>query len=323
MRPRTVAIERDAADTPLARRLRALPDVEIHEVERWRPQGIGLENLRAAEVKSTLVVKRFHPIRFEYIDDLGDCLFHLARGCPLHCAYCSLTYRVPARPYIEVFANVDEILAALDRLREEMARPLRFIIGDYSDVLAVEPWTGSLRQVIAHFAAHHQGRSRLEFLTKSDAIAPLLEVDPAGTTWCGYSISARTVEAGLERGVAPVETRLACLRKAVDAGYHPLVNIAPVLHYPGWREEHAALLDDLATALRASPRFDERTLRVECEAHWQKAMEFPILERMYPGADLGLLRLGKEERPGVEGTAVFVYSDEAYAEMSGFFAEEI
>lgn len=327
-RPRAVIVEEEALEWPLGREISArwqAEGVEHRVVERWRPEVLPVEALRgrAAEVKSTLVLRVLRPVSLELFEDLGDVVFHLARGCPTHCQYCSLTFKIPQKPYIEVFANLEEILAALDEFRAAKDRPLRFVVGDYSDVVELEPATGLLTRVVQHFAAHHQGRSRLEFLTKSPWIDSLLAVDPRGTTSIGYSLNPERVGGVLELATAPLSQRLQCLRRALDAGYDALVNIAPVFYYPGWQDDYLSLLDRLESALKGSPRFREERLRVECEAHWQKDGEYALLSSLYPGADHSLLRAGKVRAPAPDGSALWVYPPEVYAEFTGFFDREL
>jgi spore photoproduct lyase len=68
-----------------------------------------------AEAKSTLAVVTAPPskLRLSPIAPSADWRVDLAEGCPAHCAYCYLAGSLKGPPITRVYANMDEITAAL------------------------------------------------------------------------------------------------------------------------------------------------------------------------------------------------------------------
>lgn len=319
-RPGAVFIEAEAEGSPLALRL-ASQFADVRHVERYVPVRYGADDPRGARsLKSDLVVRRQPRIFLEHFGNDQDVSFDLAWGCPLHCSYCTLLHRLPRHPYIAVYSNVEEILAAVDRFVEGATDPV-LIVGDTTDCLALEPLTGSLRQVIEHFG-RLGGRARLEFLTKSGEVGSILDADHRGFTSVGYSLNTPRVIAAVEHATAPLATRLEGLRSALEAGYSLFVDVAPMFAYPGWQDEYRDLLFELHRALTGSSCYDPSRLRLEAEVHWQKESEWPLNRRLYPRSDFGLLTASKEEVEFAEGR-LSRYPLALHAEMEGLFHEEV
>lgn len=313
-RPARVFIEAEAEGSPLALRVASLfPGAE--RVERYVPAPV--EGRGPRSLKADLVVRRQRRIFLEHFGNDQDVSFDLAWGCPLHCSYCTLLHRLPRHPFIAVYSNVDEILTAVDRFVETATDPV-LIVGDTTDCLALEPLTGSLRQVIEHFG-RLGGRARLEFLTKSGEVGSILDADHRGHTSVGFSVNTPRVIAAVEHATAPLDERLAGMRAALDAGYSLFVDVAPMFAYPGWQDEYRELLRQLRGAVAG---VDPSRLRLEAEVHWQKESEWPLNRRLYPHSDHALLAGGKEEVQFAEGR-LSRYPLALHAEMEGLFLEEV
>lgn len=246
-----------------------------------------------------VVRRRQDPVRLNREGD--QVLFHLARGCPLRCRFCSLLWTVPRRPHVEAFTNVEEILEAVAGAAEP---GLRFVVGEATDALALEPELGSLSRAVLFFAERLAGVCTLEFLTRSAAVEPLLRLDPRGAVWFGSSLTPPSVASRWEPSAAPVADRLRALKRMTEAGYLPLVSLAPVFPWPGWEREYASLLD----ALPVEP------LRVEVEGYWQKEMEYAVMES-----------LGWDPSPLREGTVAHgpFRIPARHAEIRGFLEPEL
>lgn len=228
----------------------------------------------------TMVVRRQQPVRLDVEGDQG--LFHLARGCPLGCRFCSLLYLWRRRPFTELYSNREEIL---DRVAEAArAHPeVRFVVGEATDMLAHPLLTEALLEAVDRLAGH----AKLEFLTRRAEIDPLLRRDPKGTVTVGVSLTTAT---HLEPGASSPEERVRALRRAQEHGYGTLLNLAPL--FPG--EPLGPVLDLVERHLQPD--------RIECEAHWQKSVEFEVMEALgWPTDDL---KRGRQERQGLWTTSL-------------------
>lgn len=242
--PMRLLITRDALQDPLGQRLAAQGEVTAELPT----------DLQGAF--DTIVVRRQQPVRLELEGDQG--LFHLARGCPLACRFCSLLYLYRRRPYVELYSNREEILATVAEAATRHPQT-RFIVGEATDMLAHPLLTEALLDAVDRLAGH----ARLEFLTRRAEVDPLLARDPRGTVTFGISLTTRTE---LEPGASPPAERIRALARAQTHGYGTLLNLAPL--FPG---------DDLRPLLDL---VDVQPDRIECEAHWQKSVEFEVMEAL-------------------------------------------
>lgn len=321
-RPRRLVVEEAVAATPLAGRLEerlgADPAVQVERVERFVPEP--LSTARAA--KSTLVVTRAAIPRLERYTYCRDFSFHLAAGCPLHCSYCTLLYHLPRRPYLKAYANTDEILAAVERWVDRSPDPVTvMVVGDNTDVLALEPLLGTLFETIEFFGRRLRGRARLEFLSKAPEVECILSADHRGATSVGYSLNTPRVIRAVEHATASLEERLAALRRALAAGYHIFLNFAPLFPYPGWEEEYGELLERCRDELGSAEGFSEEKVRLECELHWQKEEEVELVRRLYPHTDHRLLWQDKERYVFEDGSVLLRAPEATWRQVRDFFEE--
>ena len=295
--PRRVLITASAREYPhgqrIAARCRAL-GVEVIELTGDRLLGLSDADPREAyrRAKSTLAVVVAPPSqrRLEPIPPSADWRMDLARGCPAHCQYCYLAGSLPGAPVTRVFANLDEILAAVPAhegsgtiTSQQAARAgegTTFEASCYTDPLGLEHLTGSLGAAIAFFG--QRSGSALRFTTKFDGVEPLLGLAHGGRTRARFSVNASAVER-LEGGTARVDARLSALARMARAGYPVGLTIAPIMPTDGWREEYSALLEAAAAAVACVGDVD---LTVELITHRFTANSKRVLTGWYPNSPL-------------------------------------
>ncbi|TCP36014.1 spore photoproduct lyase family protein [Sphingomonas sp. BK235] len=283
-----------------------------------------------AAAKATLAVTVAPPSkrRLQPIAPSADWRVDLAEGCPAHCSYCYLAGSLAGPPITRVYANLEEILAALpdhlgrgtvtSRQRARASEGTTFEASCYTDPLALEPLTGSLSAAIAWFG-RWEAAAQLRFTTKFADVAALLALDHGGRTRMRASINPAAF-ARFEGGTAPVAARLAGLRRMADAGYPVGLTIAPIIAAPGWQDAYGALIDDAAAALAGARGLD---LTVELITHRYTTTSRAVLERWYPGSSLdmsGQDRATKRTRFGGEKQ---VYDEATMRALRGFFATRI
>lgn len=76
--------------------------------------------------------------------------------CPYGCHYCYLagTPGVRFSPAVKIFLNLPEILTEVDRIANQLGRPMAFYLGKLQDGLALDPLSGYSRKMIPFFARH-------------------------------------------------------------------------------------------------------------------------------------------------------------------------
>lgn len=321
-RPKRVLFTPDALGQPFGQRLlermRSL-DLDITLLGSNRLTGLRGKDERETYrlAKGTLAVVNAPPslLELQPIPPSADWQFHLAKGCPAHCQYCYLAGSLAGPPVTRVYANLPEILGALTRY-ERPGQVTTFEVSCYTDPLALEHLTGSLTECVRYFGTREG--AQLRFVSKFDAVAPLLELPHGGRTQARASVNASPVSTRLEGGVAPVSARLDGLRQLAAAGYPVGVVVAPIMLIDGWREHYGALLDDVARSVG-----DVRELTFELITHRFTPGSKDVLLDWYPNTALEMIEETRAVKRNKFGGLKYVYVKETMTELRGFFETEL
>lgn len=283
-------------------------------------------NRAYVDAKATLALVVAPPSkrRLQPIAPSADWRVDLAEGCPAHCSYCYLAGSLKGPPITRVYANLDEILAALPdylgqgTITSHSAARARegttFEASCYTDPLALEPLTGALSATIAHFGRWNAD-AQLRFTSKFADVTPLLALDHQRRTRMRASINPRAF-ARFEGGTAPVAARLQALRRMADAGYPVGLTIAPIIAAPGWEEAYAALIDEAATALAGAATLD---LTIELITHRFNPGSKAVLDSWYPGSGLDMSDRHRVIKRTKFGTEKSVYDRDTMRALRHFF----
>lgn len=283
-----------------------------------------------AEAKATLAIVVAPPSKrkLQPIAPSADWRVDLAEGCPAHCGYCYLAGSLKGPPITRAYANLDEILGELpahlgqgritSRSTARMHEGTTFEASCYTDPLALERLTGSLSAAIAWFGAWGAD-AQLRFTTKFADVGPLLALDHKGRTRMRASINPRAF-ARFEGGTAPVAERLRALAAMARAGYPIGLTIAPIIAAEGWEQAYAALIDDAAAILGASPGLD---LTVELITHRYTAGSKAVLDSWYPGSALDMSGDNRTTKRTKFGTEKQVYDADTMRALRRFFERRI
>jgi spore photoproduct lyase len=259
--------------------------------------------------------------KLQPIPPSADWQFHLATGCPAHCQYCYLAGSLQGPPVVRVFANLPAILEATTAYRRPDA-VTTFEASCYTDPLALEHLTGSLSACISFFGA--QQGAALRWVSKFDAVEPLLDLPHNGRTRCRISVNAEPVSRRLEGGAAPLDARLAALRRlalprAAGGGGYPVgLVIAPIMPIPDWQRHYAELLDRAAAALDFPC-----DLSVELITHRFTPTSKEVLQGWYPNSSLEMDEAGRSLKWGKHGARKYVYPAPTMRELRAFFEREL
>ena len=282
-----------------------------------------------ANAKQTMAVVTAPPSAFKLqpIPPSADWQFHLAEGCPAHCQYCYLASSLTGPPVIRVFANLPAIL---DNTRHYIGQkkvskseePTTFEVSCYTDPLSLEHLTGSLSECIRYFGERPD--QRLRWVSKFNAVEPLLSINHTGNTRCRASINAEAVSKGFEGGTASVEGRLQALRqlalpKSKGGGGYPVgLVIAPIMAFEGWQQGYTRLFEQISAALDF-----ECDLTFELITHRFTAKSKEVLNEWYPKSSLDMGMDIRTTKRNKFGGIKYVYNKETTLALRGFFEEKI
>jgi spore photoproduct lyase len=334
-RPAQVYFEPSALDHPLGRELYGRFESEglplrftsSHNRVTGLPGATPPEAYRHA--RRTLVVGVKRDLDFETCRPSADFSLVLATGCPATCEYCYLQTTLGRRPYVRVYVNVDQILAAAGRvIATRLPALTTFEAASTADPLALEHLTGSLRRAVEFFGQQEHGR--LRFVTKFAAVEPLLGADHRRHTRVRFTLNAAPVRR-FEHQTAPLSDRLAAARRLLEDGYPIGFILAPLMLFEGWQESYEGLLDEAAAALglvpgpAGGPVDDPTTHPLTFELiqyRFTAASKRVILER-FPATRLDLEEEGRRYKPGKYGRGKWVYAPDQADELRGFLTTAI
>jgi spore photoproduct lyase len=117
-------------------------------------------------------------------------------------------------------------------------------LGELCDPLAVEDVTGFAEELIP-FAAQETYKTKLLFLTKSDKVDSLLNLEHRGQSIMSFSINTDKVYQQLEHRTASPEGRLMAAKKLQHSGYEIRLRIDPVILYSTWKKDYANLVEKI------------------------------------------------------------------------------
>ncbi|HVO91753.1 MAG TPA: hypothetical protein VMT22_02880 [Terriglobales bacterium] len=248
-KPEEVIVERGSETSPIYRNLvRALPDVPFHMAKGDTLFRGAISGVRFAAAKRKLYLTKYNGEFFKKCPGsegqvcCNYFVINFASNCPMDCSYCYLQDYLANNPELRVFSNVDDLIAEADRtLSRHRGVFFRIGTGEITDSLALEPYTGMVREIIPYFA--EQPNVLLELKTKSDCVDSLLDLDPKERVVAAWSMNPQTVIDADECGTASLGQRLSAAYRCQEAGYRLGFHFDPIIEYQGWEADYREMID--------------------------------------------------------------------------------
>lgn len=165
-----------------------------------------------------------------------------AYGCPFDCAWCYLkgTFRFRPEGPSPVVKPYDKTQRHVEEFLEEVKEPEILNTGEIADSLMNEKGKAPFSKLIIPLF-QKQSHHKVLFLTKSQNVKNLLEMEPHSQAIISFSLNAIPVAERWER--APhVLKRIDAARKVFDAGYEVRLRIDPMVPVENWQEHYLRLL---------------------------------------------------------------------------------
>jgi spore photoproduct lyase len=251
--PEKVIVERGSESSPIFRNLRRnLPQVAFEFLENVTvpsgsgstfgdPFGVAKRKLYLTKHKGEFLKKcpgSAGQVCCNYF------VINFASNCPMDCSYCYLQEYLADNSAFKVFSNVGDLIDEADRtLKKHRGVFFRIGTGEITDSLALEPYTGTVGEMIPYFA--EQPNVLLELKTKSDCVESLLNLDPKGRIVVAWSMNPQSVIDWDEHGTASFGERLNAARRCQEAGYRLGFHFDPMVEYPGWETDYQAMIEEI------------------------------------------------------------------------------
>jgi spore photoproduct lyase len=116
--------------------------------------------------------------------------------------------------------------------------------GEIADSLMSERYKSPFsRFIIPKF---QDTRHKILFLTKSDYVDNILELDGQKNTIMSFTVNAKDVAEKWEKRAPSPERRLIAAKKVADKGYEVRLRIDPIVPVYGWKSKYHDLIEDIA-----------------------------------------------------------------------------
>jgi spore photoproduct lyase len=214
----------------------------------------GIEKL-IAERGVLLLRDRVSPFIEQFQHPIGRCakFYKLTahNNCNFWCEYCYLYLTFRTQPISTHFMNYEKMFDEIEKFdKSPIPKSLRILnLGELGDPLAIDYITGFAKQIIQFMPEHAPG-TRLLFLTKSDCVDDILEIDHGGQSVISFSVNTNTVFQQLEHRTPSPESRLAAAAKVQEAGYEVRLRIDPIIFYSTWEKDYIELVNTIFNSVR-------------------------------------------------------------------------
>lgn len=214
----------------------------------------GIEKLMA-ERGILLLRDRVSPFIEQFQHPIGRCakFYKLTayNNCNFWCEYCYLYLTFRTQPISTHFMNYEKMFDEIEKFdRSDIPKPLKILnLGELGDPLAVDYITRFAGQIIPFMPDHAPG-TRLLFLTKSDCVDDILDINHGGQSVISFSVNTDTVFQQLEHRTPSPVSRLAAAAKVQKAGYEVRLRIDPIIYYSTWEKDYIELVDRIFQYVR-------------------------------------------------------------------------
>ncbi len=271
------------------------------------------------EGKKTLVVGTKKSLKFQSCKPSAHYQLPLVSGCMGQCEYCYLNTKLGDKPFVKIYANLDDILNQAQKYIDERLPDITIFEGAAtSDPIPVEPYTHSLEKAIKFFGSSKSGRFR--FVTKYNDVDSLLKLEHNGHTEIRFSINTSSVINKYEHFTASRDKRIEASIKAAQSGYPVGFLVAPIFIYPNWKEEYHDLLLELSSKLPENLQFP---VTFEIISHRYTTIAKNRILQVFPESQLPMNDEERKFKYGQFGYGKYVYPKESIDEIKQFFIKDI
>ncbi len=251
--PEELIVERGSESSPIYRNLRrSLPDIAVKLFDHMEGPArapLFYDDSFGATKKKIILMRHKGEFLKKCPGSEGQVccnyfVVNFASNCPMDCSYCYLQEYLSNNPALKVFGNVGDLIEEADQtLKKHRGVFFRIGTGEITDSLALEPYTGTVRELVPYFA--EQPNVLLELKTKSDSVESILDLDSRGRVVVAWSMNPQRVIELDEHGTASFAERLQAARRCQSAGYRLGFHFDPMIEYAGWEKDYRSMIEEI------------------------------------------------------------------------------
>lgn len=204
------------------------------------------------QVADGSIIKRFEktPLPTKSTDVICPHFLELkwAYGCPFNCAWCYLkgTFRFLKTKTKPVFKDREKVILHTEAFLDTTYPKEVLNTGEIADSLMGEKGKKPFSKFIIPLF-EKQDRHKVLFLTKSDNVKHLLEIENHKQAIISFSLNTQENAEMWEIGAPPIVKRIEAAKAVYEAGYETRIRIDPMIPFPEskWEENYKELLDQI------------------------------------------------------------------------------
>lgn len=196
------------------------------------------------------IIKRFDktPLPIRHTDVICPHFIELkwAYGCPFDCAWCYLkgTFRFHPTKTKPVIKDRLKVESHTRTFLQEVINPEILNTGEIADSLMTEGTEHPFSKFIIPIF-EKQSTHKVLFVTKSDNVKHLLEINPHNQAIISFSLNADKVAKKWENGAPSVDRRIEAAKKLYQAGYEVRIRIDPMVPVENWATHYTMLINQI------------------------------------------------------------------------------
>lgn len=174
-----------------------------------------------------------------------------AYGCPFDCSWCYLkgTFRFRPEGIKPVVKDLEKVRLHLQAFLEEVKEPEILNTGEIADSLMMENGISAFSKfIISLFEA--QNKHKVLFVTKSNNIKNLLEINPHKQAIISFTLNALPVAESWEKRTPKVLDRIKAAEELSKADYEVRIRIDPMVPIDNWENLYQDLINRIFSRFR-------------------------------------------------------------------------
>ena len=174
-----------------------------------------------------------------------------AYGCPFDCSWCYLkgTFRFRPEGIKPTVKDLEKVKLHVQTFLNEVQEPEILNTGELADSLMMENGSHAFSKFIIPFF-EAQDRHKVLFVTKSNNVRNLLEINPHSQVIVSFTLNALPVADVWEKKAPKVLDRIKAATELDKAGYEIRIRIDPMVPMDNWEELYQELIDTIFSKFR-------------------------------------------------------------------------
>ncbi len=215
----------------------------------------GKTKILVSRVKDGSIITRFDktPLPRKAADVICPHFVELkwAYGCPFDCSWCYLkgTFRFKPDGLKPVIKDMNKVGLHVKAFLDEVKEPEILNTGEIADSLMKENGSNAFSKfIIPMFES--QNKHKVLFVTKSNNIKNLLEINPHNQVIVSFSLNALPVVELWEKRAPGLLDRMKAAEKLHKSGYEVRIRIDPMVPIDNWEKLYQDLIDRIFARFR-------------------------------------------------------------------------